>query len=149
MTRTARNAKGGKYARTAAVIVLALSLVACSAGGTPPQKPSASASPGPTGSIVALPTPRDYMEFLCTRFETLWLGWRPRQKISPGMKSTVKDLARRGSKVREEAKRLLSSLEAGEVKVADRELRDTLDGLVDLTYLDLAGECSAETSRAP
>jgi hypothetical protein len=136
------------YARTAGIIALAIALTACSAGRTPHPTPTAPATLSPTGSISALPTPADYMTFLCLRFETSWQGWRPQQEITPDMKLTVKDLARPGSKYREEAQNLVKAITVTKIKVDDQRLREAIDNILGMEYMALAGKCDTEISGA-
>jgi hypothetical protein len=106
-------------------------------------------TPTATATISALPTPSDYMEFLCTRYLMEWQPWMYGEKVTYAMNLTLKDLARPGSKYRKQARELKDALEFAQIEIEDPGLRQTLEDLARLQLVvargDLNDACMTET----
>ncbi len=131
-----------------ATAALTVGLGACSPTPKQPSLPKVK-TPTATATISALPTPSDYMEFLCTRYLMEWQPWMYGEKVTYAMNLTLKDLARPGSKYRKQARELKDALELAEIKIEDPVLRRNVEGIARLRLGrargDLNDACMTET----
>ncbi|MEU2512496.1 hypothetical protein [Streptomyces syringium] len=84
------------------------------------------------------------MKDLCDFYLMSWVGWQRGMKITPDMELSLKDLARRGSTVREEAKMLLRAIDSSKIKIepgVDPIIKETLDLGLTLSRLQLSSAC--------